>query len=233
MTNVSWGTLSVVQSTGIYNSSGGGSISVSFNVNPTTGNLLVAGSAGIDTPAGWTILDSSSSAYGTLQTLYHVVGSGEANSYTFTNTGGVGINEVTGQASSLFIDSHTIKNDMTGPGNVTAVATPAVIGDLALSFFTPYIMEAPVTVSSGWTIAVSTPLSVSFSGMVAASRNSLTSDTSTPISNTFTPVNPDAQQLTAAMVLVKPAAPAAVVPRSAASFSGGKISISGVRLSIQ
>lgn len=222
-----WCALSVVQSTGVYNNNNS-SLTMIFNSAPTQGDLLVAGcQGGYNTPGGWSVIDSSVNAEGTFQTFDHVVGGSESNSYTFTLSGGANYSactasDVTGQSASVAIDSHTI-TFTSGPSSITtSSATPSVIGDLPLSFLGTYIYLTPITCSSGWTVNYSTGTNNFYGGSADCSQNSLTSDTSTPIGNTFTMGGSSTQW--AALVLIEPA-PAYTGPKSIISIIGNKLTV--------
>jgi len=190
--------LSVVQSTN-YNS--GGSISTSgtivYTTTPTQNNLLVVGLSYAGpkhpsaAPAGWTQIDdleNGTSAW--LTTYYHKVGASETNSYTFTTTGGdffsIVAYEITGQDGTSPINQHSIATGSSA-GQVTPSVTPSVIGTLPLAFIgynDGTDIGGSVTVSTGWTLDQNPqPL---YHSSASASKNSLTSDTSTAISTTFT-----------------------------------------------
>jgi hypothetical protein len=143
-------------------------------------------------PSGWTQLDdleNGTSAW--LTTYYHVVGASEANSYAFNTTGGdflsvVGY-EITGQASSSFINQHAVAADSAVP-QATPSVTPSVMGCLALAFVAyndgTGMSSTPATIGSGWTMDQD-PLPT-YHSTVGAHMNSLTTDTTTPISASVT-----------------------------------------------
>lgn len=187
-----------VQSTS-YNSGSGISATgtLVFTTTPTVGNLLVVGLgyAGPKhpsaAPSGWTLLDdleAGTSAW--LTTYYHVVGSSEANSYTFTTTGGdyygiVGY-EISGQATTGFINQHAIIAGSASPTNTPAV-TPSVIGTLPLAFIAyndgTAANATAATVGTGFTLDQNPQ--PQYHSMAGAHGNAVTTDITTAISAAF------------------------------------------------
>jgi hypothetical protein len=189
------------------------SATVVFSTAPTAGNLLVLflgtpPRGTISPPAGWTKLDSALSPWANaeLYSFYHVVGSGETNSYTFTSTQSqdqwefVGY-EVTGQAASDYIDQHGITSTY-GSSLATPSKTPSVDGTLVLSGLSVNSLGITLSsISTGWTNDATE--NSNFHPTWAASRDSLTADTTTAITNTFT-ISADDNML-AAVVFIAPA----------------------------
>jgi hypothetical protein len=188
-----------VQSTN-YNSSSGISSSgtLVFGSTPTQGNLLLVGIGyaypknPTSAPGGWTLLDTGLiNTSARMSVYYHVVGASETNSYTFTTTGGdflsmVGI-EVSGQHASTPINQHSVNSASNPTSITTSSVTPSVIGCLPISFYFTNDGTAatalPATISSGWTIDQNPqPL---YHAMAGGHKNSLTTDTTTAISTTW------------------------------------------------
>jgi hypothetical protein len=193
--------LSVVQTTN-YNSSSSISAvgTLTFGTAPTAGDLLIVGMsyAGAKHPTtaptstSWTLLDENENGTSAWLTVYyHIVGAGEANSYTFNTNGGdflsmVGV-DVTGQAASSFINQHAIATGSSA-AQQTPTTTPSVIGTLPIAFIGyndgSVDSATPVTSKSGWTTDQNPQ--PQFHSMAGAHQNALTTDTTTGISNTFT-----------------------------------------------
>lgn len=169
-----------------------------FTTAPTVGDLLLVGMGYAGTkhpsgaPAGWTQLDDlevSTNAW--LTTYYHIVGAAEANSYTFTTTGGdflgiVGF-DVTGQATTAFINQHAANTATSANTQTTSSVTPSVLGTLAISFYAMNdgsgSVSTPAGVSAGW-LNDQNP-QPTFHSMAGGHKVLLTTDTTTPINVTW------------------------------------------------
>lgn len=171
------------------------SFTFSFNGTPANGNLLVAfigvysSEAPLTAPTGWTLLDSQANSTETLAVYTKVAGASESNSYTWTTNGGVadhfaaGIYEITGQDSVTPINGYAKASGNTDPTTTPSV-TPTVLGTLALAGIgTDAGGRTGDSVGSGWTLDQSAQ--PSYHGTDVAHRPSLTADTTTPISATF------------------------------------------------
>ncbi len=180
--------------------SGSRSITINHGATPASGNLLIlaisyyTGVDPISTPAGWTLISPLNDPSDAGLALFRkTAGGSEPSSYTFTNIlagaddiGGV-IYEISGHNTTTPINQR-VNTNQASAGSITAgPATPNVSGCLALAFASPDAAAAAgaqaVTVSSGWT-KDRAPWP-DYHGLIAAHRNSLTSDTTTAINNTF------------------------------------------------
>src|SRR5690242_10626392 len=163
-----------------------------FNSAPTAGNLLIfaVGSAArtVTPPGSFTLIDTlDSGSTADLNTYRHLVGAAEANSYQFSISGAadnfavVGY-EIAGAAASP-INQHSINASASASSLATTSITPSVLSCLGLSFCTTN-SQAPSSISAGWTINENSAL-VNHQ-TAGASKNALTTDTSTGISTTWT-----------------------------------------------
>lgn len=197
---------------------GSRSISVSMGGTPTNGNLLVfalgyyTGVDPVSTPAGWTLQGLNDPSFAGLA-VFTKVASGESSTLTFTNilAGSddlsAAIYEISGQAATGFVNQYGATNSSSAGSITTASLTPSVASCLALAFASPDETAAAgaqaVTVSSGWT-KDHAPWP-DYHGLVAAHRNSLTSDTITPITNTFGAFSATTGPKVASALLIAPA----------------------------
>lgn len=211
------GTLAKVQTTKVEPTATGSSVPFVLSTQPSIGNLLVAFVGTSDysedrTPTApdgtWTKFIDQANANVQLTVWWKVVQSGDGTSYTFPISGTVEwysgvLYEIDGADTATPIDQSAVN---TG-SQTTPTVTPTVIGTLALSVLeTDDGSTGGITltgVSSGWT--ADQTARPSYHTTYAASRDALTTDTTTGIYNVFTlsgsPTTP-----VAATVLIKPAA---------------------------
>ena len=143
------------------------SITVSFPSAPSAGDVLVVffnnnassnGSANTYTaPSGWTQVDvDTSHAYSTYEAFYHVVGTGEPDSYVFTPScacreqvwiGG----DYSGVNTSTPIDGHGFTFVTSGTNWTTPSETPSQTGDIAVVSMMPVAGGLTWTNATGWT----------------------------------------------------------------------------------
>jgi hypothetical protein len=214
-----WAALSVVQSTKNGNDNGT-TVTLVYTTPPAIGDLLVVGvgaSSAIVIPAGWTQIDATSlSGIVFAGTYSHVVGSSEANSYSFVQgTSGilsaVGY-DITGQSAVSPISQHSITTTNSISSITTAGLTPGVNGEKALSFaMEDSASNSLSTVSGGWTIDQAA--SGHFRSTWSSSQTALTVGITTAIANNFT-WSGTAGNLIAAAVLIAPSATAVQISSS-------------------
>ena len=215
--------LSVVESVK-YNSNATTGVVFTLSGTPATNDVLLVFVSlqepgySVAPPAGWSTYvdqqgDNGSPSYVQLTVWCHVVTGGDGTTYTFPITGGSAfasgaMYQISGANATTPVNGHAIKNDY---GNATSIlspsVTPLVTGTLAISALaTVYGTAGSVTVSTvtyGWTLDQSAI--PAYNAAFAASRNTLTADTSTPISVTYTLSN-GGYAAVASTVLMAPAA---------------------------
>ena len=205
--------LSIIQSVKYQPAATGNTIV--FTITPTEGNVLVAfcsysqysTARTISAPDGnWVKIDDETYSYDSMAVFYYVVPASPAESYTFTISGsnewrsGV-CYEITGANTTWPINQHAANTGVSSTEITTPAVTPSIIGTLALSGADT---DNPVTcsgVSVGWTLDQSAI--PSYHATFGSSRDALTTDTSTPISNTFT-FNASSGGEVSAIVLINP-----------------------------
>lgn len=221
--------VSTVQTAMYVPGSQGQSVILTLGTAPTPGNILVAFTAysQYPVPAGrvlsapdgtWTKVDDATVGAVSLSVWWKtVIPSGTQTTYTFSISGSIEwqsgvIYEISGADTNDPINQHSIVTQSST--SVTTIATtpitPSVLGTLALaatgtdngSTGTPTGMTA--TVSPGWTIDRSAV--PQYHAAFTASRDALTSDTTTPISTTFT-FSKTSGVSAAAAILIAPAPP--------------------------
>ncbi|MBV8602777.1 MAG: hypothetical protein JO359_14515 [Candidatus Eremiobacteraeota bacterium] len=167
------------------------SINASLRSAPTPGNLIVAAfiqndgtESSLHGPAGWNYIARIDQGvnYVGMAFYWHVVQSGEANSYTFTAGSpvalGVNLTEIAGANSSSPIDQAQFFNLSRGFGSTTASASPANSGELALSYFAQYTggnLGSGYASASGWSWGSTVNTAGNAIAWEAQVRNTLTS----------------------------------------------------------
>jgi hypothetical protein len=170
----------------------GTSVTLTFGSTPTNGSYLLCGLTTEGTgrtltpPSGWTLLHESNNAAIKTHVYYKLAGGSESTTYNWPISGAAdyaacnGV-ELSGVDTATPID---VSNTAT-PANSTDVAgptlTPTVLSTQAVAFMSCVRNQAP-TVTAGWTV---TNYGNPWSGNSGATRNTLTSDTTTGISVTF------------------------------------------------
>ena len=189
-----WATLSVVQSTSTSTGGGTNSGTVTLGSSPTAGNILVvfiyqnAGANGVGAPDGtWTQIDALTNGGGiSIYSFWHPVSGGDGKSYTFTcnynEMGPIFAYEITGANTLTPINQHSIVASTWNPSSFsTNSVTPNVIGTLGISNAgCSWGGTSLSSVSGGWQIDQNNN-----NNFYLSSKTSLTTDTSTAISNTF------------------------------------------------
>lgn len=200
-------------------------ITITLGAAPTNGNLLVlflgyyTGVDPVNTPSGWTLLHENAFGTAGLLTLYRTATSGMSATFTFTNilTGdddlaGV-LYEISGQHATTPINQEGMSDNPNAGSIATSTETPNVLSCLALAAASPDAAAVAgsesVTVSSGWT-KDHAPWP-DYHGVVAAHRNSLTSDTTTGINVTFSNFSAIDGPKCANIILIAPAATATTI----------------------
>jgi hypothetical protein len=209
--------LSVVQSTVYAVSSTSSSVSFTLATTPTPGNILVAftcivGSqnpTAISAPDGtWTLINTyqDTGGYNLLNSYWHPVVSGNGRTYTFPCSGGGAgtssmsgvLYEITGASTTTPINQQATYT----PGETTASVIPSVIGTLPIAAMCSQNGStsgvSAGSISSGWTLDQYGIPHVH--SIFAGHRNSLTTDTTTSISATFTATNTASQALTILLI---------------------------------
>ena len=174
---------------------GTGNIVLTLSDTPAPGNLLLAFCAWNNTqtntaPSGWTnIFSIHNSANDALGAWYRVVQSGDGASYTFTLSGDYGsgeLYEVTGASTTSPVNGYATATDSS---SLTSRTTPSVVPNVLGCL--PFAVEGSdgsadqlASVSSGWGPVISRL--PTYHGSSSAYQCSLTTDTSTGITCTFT-----------------------------------------------
>lgn len=193
-------------------------ISFTLGSTPTVGNLLVVAVSfytGVDpilAPAGWKIaLFNEDDTTAGAVVFERRVATGDGTSWTLTVTTGAdtlagAMYEITGQASTQYIRQIVNSHDSTGTATTldTNTLVPHALNCLALAFVSTDSGSGggadTATVGAGWTIDERPYPSVH--PLWAAHRNTLTSDTSSQISATFSSLQ--ASVSVAIILLIEP-----------------------------
>ncbi|MGI4815977.1 MAG: chitobiase/beta-hexosaminidase C-terminal domain-containing protein, partial [Janthinobacterium lividum] len=142
----------------------------------------------LTTPSGWTLVSAQTNGQWGATYYSHVVATGETNAYNWPSQGAsVLMWEIAkydpNKSFNLVVGATA--NTTSGQTTATGLAgTPTVLGTLAISVFSPDVQTVATGVSTGWT-----PDGCdlrTYNTLCSATRSALTSDTTTPISNTFT-----------------------------------------------
>jgi hypothetical protein len=197
--------LSIAQKTG-QQAQQSGTVAFTLGSTPTVNNVLLAfcsysqysNSRTITTPSGWTKFqdNTGSAASGNVDSMaifYRVVQSGDGTSYSFTisdagdNTSG-SLFEITGASTSSPINGSAV-GQLTAPitSEASPSVTPSVIGCLAFAAVAcdnAGDVDGAATVSAGWTVQDTED--ASYHATYVATKNSLTTDTTTAMSCAFT-----------------------------------------------
>jgi hypothetical protein len=189
--------VAILQSAKYQPSSSGTSVALTLGSAPTVGNILLAITSysqfsqarTISPPSGgtWTQIANITNGNDSIAIWWHLVVSGDGvGPYTFPISGsaewqsGV-IYEISGAYSAAPID----RFGKAGGSNPSAI--PSILSDLAIAAVTYDSGSQGYSQSSGWT--TDQEARPSYHATIAAHMNSLTSDTSTPISDAFSPAN--------------------------------------------
>lgn len=191
--------LAVVQSAPAPDTNPSGAVSFTLGLAPVPGNVLFAfcaysqfaGANTITTPSGWTKIDDWTQSFDSQATFWHVVQQGDGISWSFTvsvasdATSGV-MYEVQQANTAAPVNQHNHALIASGGTATTGPsATPSVIGCLALSAVTMDDQTLSVSsVSTGW--RNDQAATGHYHGSYGAHRISLTTDTTTAVSNTWT-----------------------------------------------
>ncbi|MGI4814003.1 MAG: Ig-like domain-containing protein [Janthinobacterium lividum] len=171
---------------------GSGNAIVTLATAPKANNLLLAAvnfytGYPLTAPTGWTLVsDQTVSSFGS-QYFTHIVTAGETPTYTFTSQGStVVIYEIAEYNGTTPINKITggYPAAPTATTASTVVGTPSVLNTLALTFFNPDVGTTVASISAGWSNDGCT--ASAYHTECSATLNALTSDTTTPIQNTFT-----------------------------------------------
>ena len=217
--------LAIVQSAQFITTSKGTTIPFTLGETPIVGSVLLAFTAWSDyggprtvSPPDetWTKIDEDTNGYAGLVTWWHLVEEGDGTEHTFTMSGtneyrsGV-IYEVSGADGSSPIDQHSILGEANGATATPTAVTPSVLSTLALAAVTMASWNGEVSgVSEGWTLdEEGNNYPVTSWG---AHRDDLTTDTTTPITTTFTFTGSVTTPLSAIMLVAPSGAPPAGVP---------------------
>lgn len=192
------------------------SIPLVLSGSPTTGNVLIAfinyGQFGttrtVTPPAGtWTQFLSGTQTFDSIDVWWHLVFGGDGTTWTFTLNDGSEFSsgemyEISGCSTTSPFDNGAITKSSSTASLNTASLTPTVLSCLALTAMTQDSNSVgSTTVGAGFTIDKTAGGSSGRGGAIA-SRNSLTSDTTTAISTTWSIVV--ATEALSALVLVQP-----------------------------
>lgn len=205
---------SIIQKIGY--SSGAGSVSsASFTLasTPIVGNILIAAMSfytGVDpvlTPSGWTLIQNNEDdTTAGVVCFSRVVQAGDGKTWTLTfltgsDSVGAALYEISGQTSVGVINQKSNShNSSSATSLATATVTPSVLNCLALAFESSDSGSGTASVGAGWTKDFDE--NPSFHAFHCASRNSLTSDTSTGINVTFSSLGNSVQ--VAIIILIAP-----------------------------
>ncbi len=215
-------TLGIVQSTKWEPAVTGTSVPFTLSLQPAVGDLLVAFVGNSDysldrttsAPDGtWTKIQDQTNGTAQLTVWWKIVQGGDGTGYTFPISGTVEwqsgvLYEIQGENSVTPINqSSSNTGTQTSP-----TVTPSVIGTLALSSMETDDGSAGgltlSSVSGGWT--EDQTARPQYHATYAASRNALTTDTSTGISNTWT-LSGSATSPDAATVLINPSSSGSIM----------------------
>jgi hypothetical protein len=213
---------------------------------PTVGNLLLfipcyyTGDDPVLTPSGWTLQGTNYEPnQAGVSVFTRIVQSGDGTSWNLNVMSSADQNsgfllEVSGQASTSFINKQGNSTAAGTPSSLaSASVTPSVLNCLAIAAFlnTGSGGTDAATFSAGWTkeqAAEST-----FQPAWLASRNALTSDTTTAISTTISSMNGGGLDASSVILLIAPGSSAvnATVAQVHATltFTGGTQSIATVQ----
>lgn len=203
----------------------GTAVAFTLGASPTPGNILLAftgysqfgGARTVGSAAGtWTKVDDATKNNDSLAVWWHLVVNGDGTTWSFPITGGsegVGgvLYEISGSDTVSPINQHSILGFTSATPASTGIV-PSVLSCLALTGMTWDASTVCTGVSSGWTLDQSGSQAHHACG--AASRNALTSDTSTSITDTMT-LGGSTDGVIAAVLINPPLPPAvpAEVPR--------------------
>jgi hypothetical protein len=218
-------TLSIVQDNGgIYYGSGTSTVALTLPSNPTAGNVLVGyvttSDETITPPSGswqeiFSVADSDAQQIAGCWAYEVQAGDGETWDFTlgYEYAGGY-IFEVTGASTTWANWQEASSGSAASAAQASPSVTPDVLGMLGLAFRSMNEYVAYSSVSSGWTAYTGgQSASGKYHGSFAASLNSLTANTTSAESCTFTTTSaPDYG--TAATLLIPPAAAAATPGRN-------------------
>jgi hypothetical protein len=211
---------------------------------PAVGNILVAfvgcyGARTVTKAAGtWASVDTQTSSVDEQTLWWHQVTGGDGTSWTFTVSGGADYTsgvmyEVSGAdlTTPVNAEDHTLLANTTNNTATTAAVTPSVLGCLALA---TWVMDTNTAVysgvSGGWTEQFS-GLSSGWRSILSASRDALTSDTTTAISTTWTITGGGAGNPGVTMILLVAPAAAATATAGLASGTGTAPAVAGMATS--
>jgi len=147
-----------------------------------------------------------------MDVYWHLIVGGDGTAWTFTVNGtstdfasGV-IYEISGANTTTPFDQHTIV-PVSGSTFTTTPATPTVLHDLPIACAAPengaVQSQSVLSVSAGWTLDQS---AIPSYHPTFTAHGPTTTDTTTPISNTFTMNYPFDGNAVAALDLIQPAA---------------------------
>lgn len=212
---------SITQSTK-YSSGTGSSSAVAFTLtsSPTPGNILFAFISysqfsivrTITPPAGtWTKSDTLTVNTVSVDVYWHLITAGDGTGWTFNISGasadfasGV-LYEISGANTAAPLDKHTIVA-VNGSTLTTTAATPSVLNDLPLSCVATENGagqgQSVVSMSAGWTLDQS---AIPTYHPTFTAEHTITTNTTTAISNTFTMNYPFDGNAVAMLELIAPA----------------------------
>lgn len=177
------------------------SITLTLSSEPEPGNILLifvganqhlASRSPTPPDSTWIFVGSGTSLQSSQYIYWHKVSEGDPSSYTFLISGTAEYNsavmyEIEKSYTDNPINAFSIKSSISSNSVTTNEVTPTILGTKAISSISTVfgaISSLSVSgVSSGWSLDVSAP--INYESTFGASRIFLTSDSSTPISNTF------------------------------------------------
>ena len=188
-------TVAIVQSVKYVPGAKSNSGTITLSSTPTAGNLLIAFIAfsqysearSLTPPTGFTLIDSDTQGNDSLASFWKLVETGDGTGYAYSISGSnewhsAVMYEISGADINAPINAHSVAKSATNPITTTEIVSYAS-GQLALTGCTCDNKNQP-TVSAGWTVdQYANPL---YHYLCASSRNALTSNPITGITNTFT-----------------------------------------------
>lgn len=174
------------------------SLTFSFPTTPATNNLLLLflNTSDYSTnrepsapDASWTQIQTRTNSTNQLTVWWKIFQSGDTNSFTFTISGTVEkcsgvMYEISGHNVASPIHTSSSQTNSNSTSMTTPSVTPSILGTMVFAGMATNDTETCSAVSSGWTLDAT--VKPSYHASYGAHRNSVTSDTTTAISNTFT-----------------------------------------------
>lgn len=211
----------VIEKQHVFSASGGNTTTL---YNPMAGNLGIAAvnyySGYSFTPCtGWTQISTQTDSGTTY--FQHIFAAGESPTCTWTSGGAVGVveYEFSGYNSANPVNLVVQGNSSATGTAVSVPGTPTVYGAGVISTFVPNVSANITAVSSGWAMDGCDMLQ--YQTICASSKNTATTDISTPVTNTFTSNQPVGGVRTSLLFIAPGTAGVAPLPTPVPSLQSG------------